>query len=152
MARPGRDRRSRVDPEALRSAIDGLRRPGARRLRLLLDSASRALTTTALERRFLPLAREAGLPTPETQAQLSGHRVDFYWPELGLLVETDSLRYHRTPFKQGADKRRDNAHAGSGLTTLRFSHGQVCDEPDYVRGELTAVAHRLAGGREGTAK
>jgi hypothetical protein len=39
------------------------------------------------------------------------------------VVETDSLRYHRTPFRQAADKRRDNAHAGSGLTTLRFTDG-----------------------------
>ncbi len=133
-----------IDPEALRAAIDELpRRPGARRLRVLLDSAVHALTTTALERRFLPLVRGAGLPRPETQAQLGSHRVDFFWADLGLVVETDSLRYHRTAFKQAADKRRDNAHARSGLITLRFTHGQVCNEPDYVRAELQTVARRL---------
>ncbi len=135
-----------VDPEALRSAVDLLpRRPGARRLRTLLDTATRTLTTTELERRFLPLAREAGLPLPGTQTQLGKHRVDFHWPELGLVVETDSLRYHRTAFKQAADKRRDNAHASSGLVTLRFTHGQVYHEPDYVREELRRVARRLRG-------
>jgi very-short-patch-repair endonuclease len=134
-----------IDPEALRAAIDGLPyRPGVRRLRTLLDTASRALTTTALERSLLPLAEAAGLPLPETQAHLGGHRVDFYWAELGLVVETDSLRYHRTAFKQAADKRRDNAHAGSGLTTLRFSHGQVLHEPGYVSAELRTVARRLS--------
>jgi predicted transcriptional regulator of viral defense system len=139
------DHRNLIDPEALRAAIDLLsRRPGARRLRTLLDTASHALTTTALERYFLPLAHKAGLPLPQTQAPLGGHRVDFYWPELGLIVETDSLRYHRTPFKQAADKRRDNKHAGSGLTTLRFTHWQVQHEPDYVRKELRSVAHLLA--------
>jgi hypothetical protein len=133
-----------VDPEVLRAAIDLLPgRPGVRRLRALLDAASCALTTTALERCFLPLAENAGLPLPQTQAQLGSHRVDFYWLALGLVVETDSLRYHRTPFKQAADKRRDNAHAGSGLTTLRFTHGQVRYEPDYVTAQLRTVAARL---------
>lgn len=133
-----------VDPEALRAAAGALhRRPGARRLRLLLDSATHALTTTALERRFLPLALEAGLPLPRTQARPEGHRVDFLWPELGLVVETDSLRYHRTAFKQAHDKRRDNVHAAAGLVTLRFSHGQVRYEPEYVRTQLRTVAGRL---------
>ncbi|MGC1166292.1 MAG: type IV toxin-antitoxin system AbiEi family antitoxin domain-containing protein [Solirubrobacterales bacterium] len=133
-----------VDPEALRAATDDLvRRPGARRLRDLLDTATHALTATELEHRFLPLAIDAGLPLPKTQARRNGHRVDFYWPELGLVVETDSLRYHRTAFKQGEDVRRDNAHTSSGLTTLRFTHGQVCHEPDYVRAELRRMAARL---------
>jgi very-short-patch-repair endonuclease len=142
----GADHLGLVDPEALRAAVDLLpRRPGARRLRTLLDSATRTLTTTELERRFLPLARQAGLPPPETQTQLGRHRVDFHWPQLGLVVETDSLRYHRTAFKQAADKRRDNSHASSGLVTLRFTHGQVYHEPDYVREELRRVARRLRG-------
>jgi very-short-patch-repair endonuclease len=137
-----------VDPETLRSAIDGLPgRPGVRPLRTILDTASHALTTTALEGHFLPLALSAGLPVPQTQVQLGRHRVDFYWADLGLIVETDSLRYHRTPFKQAADKRRDNEHAGSGLTTLRFTHGQVLFEPGYVRTQLRTVARRLRPGR-----
>jgi very-short-patch-repair endonuclease len=133
-----------IDPETLRVALDALpRRPGARQLRSLLDAATHALPSTALEQRFLPLAREAGLPLPSTQAHLGGHRVDFYWEGLGLVVETDSLRYHRTAFKQSADKRRDNDHALSSLLTLRFTHQQVSYEPGYVRAELKRAARRL---------
>jgi hypothetical protein len=136
-----------VNPEQLRGALDSLPRwPGAKRLAGLLDGPTIVLTTTELERLFLPLALEAGLPVPQTQAWLDGCRVDFYWPGLGLVVETDSLRYHRTPFKQASDKRRDNAHAGSGLTPLRFTHGQICREPGYVRATLVRVA-RLRRGR-----
>jgi very-short-patch-repair endonuclease len=132
-----------VDPERLLAAIDLLpRRAGTGRLRTLLDAPTIALTTTQLERRFLPLARQVGLPTPQTQVWLDGHRVDFFWPTIGLVVEADSLRYHRTAFKQARDKRRDNAHAGSGLTTLRFSHGQICHEPEYVRRTLTRTMRR----------
>ncbi len=135
------DHRSFIDPRSLRLAVDGLaRRPGAARLRDLLDRTSYALTATALERLFRPLAEQAGLPPPRTQAQLGRNRVDFYWAELELVVETDSLRYHRTPFTQAADARRDNANARKGLTTLRFTHWQVKNEPDYVREELRAVA------------
>jgi hypothetical protein len=130
-----------VNPERLRTAIDALPRwPGVKRLRGLLDAPTITLTTTKLERFFLPLALEAGLPVPQTQTWLDGYRVDFYWPDLGIVVEADSLRYHRTPFKQASDKRRDNAHAGSGLTTLRFTHGQICHEPIYVRATLAKTA------------
>ena len=130
-----------VDPERLRSAIDALPRwPGSERLCGLLDQATVTLTATELERLFLPLALKAGLPSPQTQTWLDGYRVDFFWPTLGIVVETDSLRYHRTPFKQARDKRRDNAHAGSGLRTLRFSHGQVAHEPAYVVRTLRRAA------------
>lgn len=130
-----------VDPERLRDEIGVLPRwRGSNRLRRLLDKPTITLTTTELERLFLPLALKAGLPSPLTQAWLDGYRVDFYWPDLGIVVETDSLRYHRTPFKQANDKRRDNAHAGSGLTTLRFTHGQIVHEPAYVLKTLAQAA------------
>ncbi len=137
-----------VDPERLLEGLDSLPRwAGIGRLRALLTAPTTALTSTELERLFLPLALEAGLPVPRTQVWLDGHRVDFYWPQLELVVETDSLRYHRTAFKQASDKRRDNAHAGAGRTSLRFSHGQVRDEPGYVRKALARTAGRLTGRR-----
>jgi very-short-patch-repair endonuclease len=142
------DHRELVDPEVLRAATDLLpRRPGARRLRDLLDAVGLALTTSDLERRFRRIAIEAGLPQPLTQAHPSSYRVDFYWGDLGLVVETDSLRYHRTAFKQATDKRRDNRHALSSLVTLRFTHGQVYYEPDYVRTELKLAQRRLGAER-----
>lgn len=138
-----------VNPERLRGELGALPRwPGVKRLRELLDGATITLTTTELERLFLPLALDAGLPAPQTQTWLDGYRVDFFWPELGLVVEADSLRYHRTPFKQASDKRRDNAHAGSGLTTLRFTHGQICHEPTYVRATLARAARLRRGERK----
>ncbi len=101
------------------------------------------MTDSELERQFLPLARAAGLPLPLTQQPLNGFRVDFYWPDLGLVVETDGLRYHRTPSQQARDRLRDQAHAAVGLTPLRFTHAQVRFEPNHVRDTLAAVASRL---------
>jgi len=136
--------RGLVDPDTMRADLGEFpRRPGAGRLRRLLDRDTFVLTETRLEQLFVPIARDVGLPLPETQVWLNGHRVDFFWPDLGLVVEADSLRYHRTATKQAADARRDQAHTAAGLTTLRFPHYQVRHEPERVRQILEATARRL---------
>jgi very-short-patch-repair endonuclease len=139
------DRLDLIDPESLRIALHA--RPGqrgVRRLRELLDRQTFRLTDSELERRFLAIAARAGLPVPETQAPVNGHRVDFWFPSLGLVVETDGLRYHRTAERQANDARRDQAHALAGTTVLRFPHAQVRYEPEGVERTLAAVARRLA--------
>lgn len=138
------DKHGLTDPDRLRTEIDrSPRRPGAVTLRKLLDSRTFALTDSQLERRFLPLARAAGLPPPQTRSHVNGFRVDFFWPDLGLVVETDGLRYHRTPSQQARDRLRDQTHAAAGLTALRFTHAQVTREPAHVLETLRAVAQRL---------
>jgi very-short-patch-repair endonuclease len=135
------NKRGLTSPEALRNALDGKR--GAGRLRRLLDRRAFVLADSALERLFRPLARKAGLPQPLSRARVNGFRVDFYWPALGLVVETDGFGYHSTPAQQATDRRRDQAHTVAGLTPLRFTHAQVAYEPDHVRATLAAVAARL---------
>lgn len=142
------DRLDLLDPEALRRGLDGLRRaPGVSTLRALLDRHTFVLTDSALERRFLPIVRRAGLPRPETRERFGRYRVDFLWPSLGLVVETDGLRYHRTPAQQAVDRRRDQLHAVAGRTQLRFSHGQIRYEPGHVEAVIAAVAARLLADR-----
>jgi very-short-patch-repair endonuclease len=138
------DKRDLVDPESLRRVLEGFAgRPGVAALRETLDRHTFTLTDSELERHFLPIARQAGLSVPLTQQYVNGFRVDFYWPDLGLVVETDGLRYHRTAAQQAEDRRRDQAHAAAGLTPLRFTRFQVRFEPDRVQGILEAVAARL---------
>lgn len=139
------DRLDLIDPEGLRSALDeyGGER-GVARLRALLDRRTFRMTDSELERRFLRLVEAAGLTMPLTGQWLNGFKVDFYWPDLDLVVETDGLRYHRTPAQQARDRLRDQAHTAAGLTTLRFTHAQVRYEADHVRSTLRAVADRLA--------
>jgi very-short-patch-repair endonuclease len=139
------DKRDLIDPEALRHALEALSgRHGVARLRALLDRRTFTLTDSELERRFLPLVRAVGLPRPQTRVHVNGYRVDFYWPELGLVVETDGLRYHRTPAQQARDRVRDQTHAAAGLTPLRFTRAQVRFEPAHVQATLAAVARRLS--------
>lgn len=137
------DKLGLLTAERLRSELEGrshLR--GLPSLRRILDRDTFPLTDSELERRFLRLVASAGLPLPETGAHLNGYRVDFYWPELGLVVETDGLRYHRTAAQQARDRRRDQAHAAAGLTMLRFTHAQITHEPESVVRTLRAVAGR----------
>jgi very-short-patch-repair endonuclease len=75
-----------------------------------------------------------------TGARVNGFKVDFFWPELGLVVETDGLRYHRTASQQLKDRRRDQAHTAAGFTVLRFTHRQVRHDPAHVVMTLRSVA------------
>ena len=139
------DKYNLAHPPGIRRALDARAgEPGVARLRRILDRRTFRLTKEELERRFLPLAARAGLPVPLTGQWVNGFEVDFYWPDLGLVVETDGLRYHRTPAAQGRDRLRDQAHTASGLTQLRFTHEQVRYEPDYVRRILAQTASRFA--------
>lgn len=127
------DKLDLIDPESLRAALNGRAgQRGVRRLRALLDGATFALTDSELEQRFLVLAMRAGLSRPQTGARVNGFKVDFFWPGLRLVVETDGLRYHRTPAQQNRDRLRDQTHTAAGLTPLRFSHSQIRYQPDHV--------------------
>ena len=138
------DMRGLCDPEELRAALDDMRgQRGVGVLRRLLDRHTFVLTDSELERRFVPIARRAGLTKPQKQVMVNGFRVDFFWPDLGLVVETDGLRYHRTPAQQAADRIRDQAHVAAGLTPLRFTHAQIAYESRHVEDTLARTAHRL---------
>jgi very-short-patch-repair endonuclease len=136
------DRLDLIDPETLRSAVARLGpRPGMVCMRRLLSLD--ALTDTGLERKFLAIVSNANLPRPETQILVNGYRVDFYWPALRLVVETDGWRYHRTSGEQASDRRRDQVHMASGLTTVRFGEDQIRYEPDAVRRTIATLIARL---------
>jgi very-short-patch-repair endonuclease len=138
------DKLDLITPDALRDLAAELpNRPGAAKLRRALDRHTFVLTDSHLERLFVPLGVRAGLGIPRTQTYVNSHRVDFIYEELGLVVETDGLRYHRTPSQQSKDLRRDQDHAVAGQERLRFSHWQVRFEPERVVEVLEAVGARL---------
>jgi very-short-patch-repair endonuclease len=137
------DRLDLIDPEALLAALASYPgQHGVGPLKAMLGERTFRLTDSELERRFLPLAARAGLPAPLTHQRLNGFEVDFYWPDLRLVVETDGLRYHRTPAQQARDRVRDQTHTAAGLTPLRFTHAQVAFEPRRVEAVLRSVAGR----------
>ena len=135
-----------IDADSLRHALDN--HPGESGIRLLrhvLDKHTFRLSDDELERLFRPLATAAGLSTPLTKHIVNKFEVDFFWPELGLVVETDGWRYHRTPSAQTRDALRLQTHTAAGLTPLRFSHYQVKYEPRHVRDILRKTVSNLRG-------
>jgi hypothetical protein len=142
-----------IDADALRRALDDHPgQPGIRLLRHVLDKDTFRLSDDELERLFRPIAVAAGLPVPLTKQMVDEFEVDFFWPDLGLVVETDGWRYHRTPSAQTRDALRFQTHTAAGLTPLRFSHYQVKYEPTHVRRILAKTAANLSARRLGVAE
>lgn len=117
-------------------------RPGIGVAKQLVTRHTFRLTRSELERLFLAIVGHTGLPVPLTREVVCGFEVDFWWPQLGLIVEADSLAYHRTPDKQLQDRLRDQAHFAAGLLPLRFTHWQIAKESRYVEERLRQVAAR----------
>jgi uncharacterized protein DUF559 len=140
------DKHDVIDPDALRKALDEHPgEPGVRPLRRILDKHTFRLSDDELELLFRPLAAAAGLPVPLTKVEVNEFEVDFFWPDLGLVVETDGWRYHRTPSAQTRDALRFQEHTAAGLTPLRFSHWQVKYEPRHVETVLRRTVAHLRG-------
>jgi hypothetical protein len=117
------------------------RRPsssGAKKLRRVLHGDVH-VTLSALERRFLDLLREAGLPLPETNRSAGGRRVDCRWPAHRLTVELDSYRYHSSRHAWELDRRREREARIRGDEFRRYSYGEVFDSPRVVLSEVSEL-------------
>jgi len=119
------DRRRLVDFAALRSARSAS-------LRAVLRSYAPAPTRSELERRFLRLCRDHGLPKPEVNAIIEGIEVDFVWRSRRLVVEVDGYAFHRSPADFERDRERDVHLAMRGWTTRRFTWRQVTTRAQWV--------------------
>jgi len=94
------------------------------------------------ERLFLELRARSTLPAPEGQRKTAGGRVDFLWPQLGLIVEIDGYAAHRGRIAHRDDLRRDRQNLRTGRITLRFAWGDLSETPGEVVADLNN-AHRL---------
>jgi very-short-patch-repair endonuclease len=116
------------------------RRPkarGAAKLRAVLHG-DEPVTLSALERRFLRLLRENGLPLPETNSPAGGRRVDCRWPQHRLTVELDGYRYHHSRHAWEQDRRREREARAGGDDFRRFTYGDV-ERPRAMLNELRVV-------------
>ena len=137
------DARNLLKADTLAESLRDMRgQPGVPLLEEVLAPSTFVLTDSELERLFLPLARRAGLPKPRSQRKLGPYRVDFHWPDLNLVVEVDSLRYHRTHAQQAEDRARDHAHLLAERLYPRFTYHQIAHDPEYVVEVLAKVRLR----------
>ena len=90
-----------------------------------------------LERRYLQLIGEAGLPRPLTQQVLTrAHdrvvRVDCHFPGTPLIVELLGYKWHRTREQMGRDAERITALQLTGYVVAQFTYAHIATDPAWV--------------------
>jgi very-short-patch-repair endonuclease len=132
-------------PLVLIERLGELRGPGRHGVRLLdqllLDSGGESM----LERRFLALMREAGLPRPVTQQRIGSlgrhvARVDFLYAAQAIVVEVSGRLGHSNPTDRGRDAQRRNELQDLGFVVYEYTWGDIVRRPGYV---TTTLAERL---------
>jgi very-short-patch-repair endonuclease len=97
-------------------------------------------TRSDLERLFLRICRQHGIPKPEVNVKVGPYEVDFLWRTERLVVEVDGYRYHSSRRAFRADRARDRYLGERGLAVLRFADQEL----DADRGAVaTSVFRRL---------
>jgi hypothetical protein len=124
--------------------LRGKGRRGVRRLdRVLVTSGGH----TFLERAFLKLVHDAGLPRPVPQVEhrragVHIARVDFLFPDHGVVVEVSGGRGHSSAADRAKDARRRNELQHLGRVVLEFTYEDLMNRRPYVLQTLrTALNH-----------
>lgn len=87
--------------------------------------------------RFFRIVRRAGLPRPVRQTVIKHEgrfiaRVDFAYPECGLVIEVHGWKYHGAKNRWEHDLERGNELTLTGVRTLEYSWRDVTKRPGYV--------------------
>ena len=125
-----------VDEQQLLRRAAG--RPGARRLRALLDDGP-SLTRSEAERRLLALLARAGLPRPATNARVGRYEVDALWPAHRLIVEVDGYAFHGSRAAFERDRVRDTELSLAGYEVHHVTWRQLTETPEAVVARLAAA-------------
>jgi len=107
--------------------------PGHGRLRkaIALYKPS-SFTRSGLERRFLKLCLETGLPQPRTNFVAHGFELDCYWPEFRFAVELDVFETHGTRAAFERDRKRQEDLLLVGIAMTRVTGPRLEREPEEV--------------------
>jgi hypothetical protein len=111
--------------------------PGWGRLRRALAAyRDPGFTRSDVERDFLRLVREAGLPRPATNLFVAGYELDAYWERERFAVELDTYEFHggRVSFEQDRLRREDLKLAGIEITQV--TGVRLEREPEQVKKRL----------------
>jgi hypothetical protein len=138
-------------PHALIRRLGELRGRGRWGCRILDELLVDAGGHTRLERLFLRLVREAGLPRPATQVIHRAHgrhvaRVDFMFVEHHLVVEVTGRHGHTSPSERARDAQRRNELQDLGVRVYEFTWADVTQRPEHVAAAVTRYL-RAAGWR-----
>ncbi|MGB7685910.1 MAG: hypothetical protein WBL45_09035, partial [Solirubrobacterales bacterium] len=94
---------------------------------------------SGVERRFLELVAEAGLPPPATGFNVCGFELDVYWPEQRFAVELDAFETHGTRAAFERDRLRDEELKLAGIELVRVTGARLEREPAEVIARLSRL-------------
>jgi very-short-patch-repair endonuclease len=115
------------------------RRRGARLFNAVVDDETSGGTRSKAERILRELVGEAGLPQPETNVRVHGHRVDEVWRDQKLVIEFDGFDGHKTREAFEDDRRRDRELAAKGYVVLRVTWRHLTRTPTRLIAEIAAA-------------
>jgi predicted transcriptional regulator of viral defense system len=98
-----------------------------------------AATRSELERRFLALCQEAGLPPPAVNVRLAGFEVDMLWQRQRLVVELDGHAFHHSRSAFERDRIRDAALQLAGYRVVRITHRRLEGAPRATAATISAL-------------
>ncbi|MBS1883784.1 MAG: hypothetical protein JSS97_12610 [Actinobacteria bacterium] len=102
----------------------------------------RQFTRSELERRFLELVREAGLPEPAMNFFVGGFEVDAWWEEEQFGVELDTYETHGSRLSFEGDRVRDDELLLAEIDATRVTGVRLDREPQAV---MDSLRRHLAG-------
>ncbi len=128
-------------PEVIARRLAALRGQGRWGCRLVEEMITDSGGHTHLERRFLELAREAGFPTPRKQVVFRSDgrhvaRVDFFFDEVGIVIEVSGQKGHASPAERARDAQRRNELQDLGLRVYEYTYDDVTKRSEMVRRTL----------------
>lgn len=95
---------------------------------------------------MLRLCRRYGIAEPQAQYEIETagrrFRADFCWPDLRLIVECDSWRWHGGKLKTESDRERDQLLTIAGWIVVHFTRNQIKLEPERTGRKLLALTRR----------
>jgi hypothetical protein len=94
--------------------------------------APSSFTRSELEKRFLELVLEAGLPQPRMNYVEHGLELDCYWPEHRFVVELDVFETHGTHAAFERDRKRQEDLLLVGIQMIRITGPRLEREPKEV--------------------
>jgi hypothetical protein len=131
-ARTIEDIRGSLEPYLFRRALRQAELAGHRVPHLSAVKRSRS----DLELLFLAFCDVHDFPRPLVNHRVHGHRVDFFFPDQRVAVETDSWNYHRGSVAFEDDHARDLALRAHHITTRRYTGDQLEAASDAVAADL----------------
>ncbi len=142
--------RSLLDPAAVEAQIERHRRPGNPLVRERMLNAypvtrpGMVVRSRSGELKFLELIRELGLPEPLVNHPITvrGHRyeLDFFFPEVGLAIETDG-GHHKLEERRQDDEVRRMDFFIAGIDVLHIPNRMLAENWGWC-GESVLAAYR----------